>query len=227
MDLNWENVNDIGLENFKNFIKKYLQKNALFCTSNHGDGNGESLERSGLIKGHAYSLLSIEEVNGTTLVRIRNPHGRTEWKGQWSDHDPRWNSVSQQVKNSIGYSKNEDGGFFMSFEQWIQQYEAFTTCYMPWSVDDSPSDIDDRDTRVMGTLVPGKNSGPEILSHNLQFVLTVPHEQDVWIQLLQDTDSPKEDTRLMFNMYSSTVTPTRRFNFLQYPPRTLAYVPPM
>ena len=43
------------------------------------------------------------------------------------------------------------------------------------------SDIDNRDTRVMGA-APGKNAGPQLRRDNLQFVLTVPR-QDVWILL--------------------------------------------
>ena len=139
MDLSWEKVNDIGVEEFKAFVQKYLAKNGLFCTSNNGDGWGESNEANGLIKGHAYSLLSIEDIeifSGTvTLVRIRNPHGQTEWNGAWSDNSAAWDEVSDEVKESIDYSNHEDGGFFMAFEDWINQFEEFTTCYITDSLD--------------------------------------------------------------------------------------------
>ena len=134
MELSWDKVNDIGQQEFKDFIRKYLSKNGLFCTSNEGDGSGEAYEENGLIKGHAYSLLSIEEIETNkgpvSLVRIRNPHGQTEWNGAWSDDSSMWNDVSENVKQSIGHSKNDDGGFFMSFEDWINEFEAFTTCYI-------------------------------------------------------------------------------------------------
>lgn len=46
---------------------------------------------SGLIKNHAYSLNDILEINdpfneGQTvrLLRLRNPWGKSEWKGAWS-----------------------------------------------------------------------------------------------------------------------------------------------
>ena len=139
MELTWEKVNDIGVEEFKAFVQKYLAKNGLFCTSNEGDGSGEAYEENGLIKGHAYSLLSIEEVetsSGTvSLVRIRNPHGGTEWNGAWSDNSAKWDEVSDEVKESIDYSNHDDGGFFMSFEDWVNEFEDFTTCYITDSHD--------------------------------------------------------------------------------------------
>jgi len=38
----------------------------------------------GLIGGHAYSLLKIIKFDGITLVKLRNPWGKTIWKGDWS-----------------------------------------------------------------------------------------------------------------------------------------------
>ena len=128
-------INRIGVDKFKAFVTKYLQSNGIFCTSNNGDGRGEHLETNGLIKGHAYSLLSIHDVtkyDGTreTLVRIRNPHGHGEWNGPWSDNSEEWLGLCDCVKKSLKYSQNEDGGFFMSFNDWVDQYELFTMCYI-------------------------------------------------------------------------------------------------
>ena len=102
MELTWEKVNALGQENFKNFIRRYLAKNGIFCTGNDAETDAvEAYEENGLIQGHAYSLLSIEDVetkNGKKcLVRIRNPHGGTEWNGAWSDHSKEWDNVSYGV----------------------------------------------------------------------------------------------------------------------------------
>ncbi len=47
-------------------------------------------KNSGLVAGHAYTLLACLEVNGVKLVRLRNPWGGREWEGDWSDRSPLW-----------------------------------------------------------------------------------------------------------------------------------------
>lgn len=56
------------------------------------------------------------------LVRIRNPWGVREWKGQWSSKSSEWTS---KIKHAIGDStcKQGDGTFFMSFEDMIQRFD--------------------------------------------------------------------------------------------------------
>lgn len=40
----------------------------------------------GLISGHAYTVLKIKDVNANTkLIKLRNPWGKEEWKGDWSN----------------------------------------------------------------------------------------------------------------------------------------------
>jgi len=41
----------------------------------------------GLASDHAYTLIGAYEVEGNRLVKIRNPWGSYEWKGDWSDKD--------------------------------------------------------------------------------------------------------------------------------------------
>ncbi len=57
-------------------------------------GQGENKGESGVISGHAYSLISVKEfeVNGETirLLVLRNPWGEGEWTGAWSDKAPEW-----------------------------------------------------------------------------------------------------------------------------------------
>ena len=69
------------------------------------------------------------------------------------------------MKAEIGFSKNDDGGFFMSFEDWVDQFESFTTCYI---TDIDGESTKNRDNRLIGTLVPGKNAGSDYFEKNLQ-----------------------------------------------------------
>jgi calpain-15 len=39
----------------------------------------------GIVPGHAYSIISAKEAKGHKLMNIRNPWGKFEWDGDWSD----------------------------------------------------------------------------------------------------------------------------------------------
>ena len=44
---------------------------------------------SGIVHGHAYSLLQVREVDGHKLVQVRNPWANeVEWNGPWADSSP-------------------------------------------------------------------------------------------------------------------------------------------
>lgn len=62
------------------------------------------LDSNGLVKGHAYSILRVEEehdMNGThQLLQLRDPWGVTKWSGAWCDHDKkRWTKRMQTRLN--------------------------------------------------------------------------------------------------------------------------------
>jgi len=70
----------------------------------------------GLVTGHAYSILSDHTVtlsNGKSvdLVRIRNPWGTGEWKGDWGDSSKLWTpDLKVQIPNNE-LSFGDDGAF--------------------------------------------------------------------------------------------------------------------
>ena len=82
----------------------------------------------GMVVGHAYSLISVSEVMGVDLVKMRNPWGKGEWQGDWSDQDPRWDSISAEKKREIGYDDKDDGCFFMDLEDFKIIYDTVQIC---------------------------------------------------------------------------------------------------
>ena len=59
------------------------------------------------------------EVKGTKhqLVRVRNPWGNeVEWNGAWSDNSKEWGELSKEQQATIGLVKEEDGEWFMTYE---------------------------------------------------------------------------------------------------------------
>jgi len=230
-DLQWDKINPIGVENFKSFVKQYLAKNTICCAGNKGSG-GEGLELNGLVTGHAYSVLNIVDINTykgpVTLVRLRNPWGKHEWKGDWSDDSDKWRMVSAAIKTKIGYAKVDDGGFFMSMADWIDQFETFTMCYMNLTNDNQHFGMDQR---VIGTLVPGvnavENNPNDVQLFNLQFALIVEYDQDVWIQPLQNQRSQKDGNIFSVTaLFDTNPLPTGRVD-MQYRHSFLEYLKPM
>ncbi|KAJ8348308.1 hypothetical protein SKAU_G00268970 [Synaphobranchus kaupii] len=84
-----------------------------------------------LVKGHAYSITGVDEVmykgNATKLVRIRNPWGEMEWTGPWSDDSREWGCVDQAVRARL-YNRSEDGEFWMSFSEFLREFNRLEIC---------------------------------------------------------------------------------------------------
>lgn len=64
------------------------------------ENNGPDKE-SGLVPGHAYSIIQAIEYKSIRLLNIRNPWGNFEWDGDWSDNSPLWTDEMIQAFNPI------------------------------------------------------------------------------------------------------------------------------
>lgn len=224
-DMIKEQTQTLGVDLFNIFRK--IQNRAVVCTSNLGDGGNETIIK-GLVCGHAYSLLQIDEVeledgSHQRLVKIRNPWAQTEWEGPWGDGTEEWEMVPEYEKERIKYENKDDGGFWMSFQDWVDEFEMFTICMLPRL---DPDDEDagsmaeeealNRDHRVIGTFIPGTNSPLDITQMQAEFMnpdfhaqiyLSVPplfassdKPRNVWLQYLMDVPL-KVQRYLMFNVY--------------------------
>jgi hypothetical protein len=90
----------------------------------------EEKSSTGIVSGHAYSLIDCQEVvdsrgRQARIVQIRNPWGKFEWTGDWSDSSPLWTEATRQQCRVV---KKDDGIFWMAFEQFIQNYEGVGIC---------------------------------------------------------------------------------------------------
>ena len=69
----------------------------MVASSNPGSDTNKSV--SGVVQGHAYTVLNAAIINfqgrQERIVQLRNPWGKGEFTGKWSDADPNWNGVSQ------------------------------------------------------------------------------------------------------------------------------------
>ncbi|XP_031597197.1 calpain-9 [Oreochromis aureus] len=119
-----------------NIMKKALDRGSMMGCSIDISSSAESEAKTstGLVKGHAYSITGVEEVNArgqkVKLVRIRNPWGQVEWNGAWSDNSREWNYVDSAEKTRILQNSADDGEFWMEFEDFKRNYDKVEICNM-------------------------------------------------------------------------------------------------
>jgi len=104
-------------------------KLGFICTASCGHTNRAQgdYKRMGLQPAHAYTILGVAQVNGSQLVKLRNPWGSGEWRGRWSDNDrTRWTPSARKMCNFKPNSK--DGVFWMCVEDLRQFFNSVTTC---------------------------------------------------------------------------------------------------
>ncbi|KAE8036931.1 hypothetical protein FH972_009562 [Carpinus fangiana] len=90
-------------------------------------GSDVHISSSGIVQGHAYSLLQVREVDGHKLVQIRNPWANeVEWNGPWSDSSPEWTDRMKHKLKHIPQSK--DGIFWMSWQDFQIHFRSIYVC---------------------------------------------------------------------------------------------------
>uniref|UniRef100_UPI00358FB033 calpain-9-like isoform X2 n=1 Tax=Myxine glutinosa TaxID=7769 RepID=UPI00358FB033 len=151
--------------NFQSIIRNAVTKKAMLacCIDVRRRQNVEEATAQGLITGHAYSVTGMDEVKvkgqAVTLMRMRNPWGRIEWKGPWSDKSDEWKNVSDSDKTRLAQVDANDGEFWMSFEDFKKQFSRVEICNI------GPKGMDDDDegywslTEHESRWVPGSTAG--------------------------------------------------------------------
>ncbi|KAK2528794.1 Capn6 [Columba guinea] len=172
----------------------------------------EAETKMGLVIGHAYSVTAIRKLRlGESLVfsfnaeklfmiRLRNPWGKKEWNGAWSDNSEEWKKVSDSERKSLGLTLENDGEFWMTFEDWCKNFTDVDICRI---VNTSYFSIHKTWEKKMMRGAWAKNSEPllnrsggcfdnkETFLQNPQFVFDVKKTEDKVLVSLQQEDRRK------------------------------------
>ncbi|XP_028759629.1 calpain-type cysteine protease DEK1 [Neltuma alba] len=90
-------------------------------------GSDVHISSSGIVQGHAYSILQVREVDGHKLVQIRNPWANeVEWNGPWSDSSLEWTDRMKHKLKHVPQSK--DGIFWMSWQDFQIHFRSIYVC---------------------------------------------------------------------------------------------------
>ncbi|KAI8668408.1 Calpain catalytic domain-containing protein [Fusarium keratoplasticum] len=105
-------------------------------------------DRKGIIELHAYSIQKAVEIDGKRLLKLKNPWGKGEWNGPWSDGSKEW---TPEWLTKLDHRFGDDGDFWISYEDLLRKYQSFdrtrlftpewrvtqvwTTLSVPWALD--------------------------------------------------------------------------------------------
>ena len=94
---------------------------SVMCASIGAAAPPGELDAVGLVGNHEYSVVDAREVDDTCFVRLRNPWGRGEWSGAYSDKSPAW---TPGLKAALEYADENDGTFWMALEDFERYFET-------------------------------------------------------------------------------------------------------
>uniref|UniRef100_A0A3Q2CKY5 Calpain-3 n=1 Tax=Cyprinodon variegatus TaxID=28743 RepID=A0A3Q2CKY5_CYPVA len=115
-------------------MRKALERGSLMGSSIDVTSEMESRTEQGLVRGHAYSIIGLEECDevskGTRirLIRLRNPWGFVLWKGRWSANSDEWLTISTADRENLKKQTVETSEFWMSFDDFKQTFTKLEMC---------------------------------------------------------------------------------------------------
>ncbi|OBT63200.1 hypothetical protein VE03_07754 [Pseudogymnoascus sp. 23342-1-I1] len=90
------------------------------CASPVWDDVDDDGGKDGIQANHAYSILRAVQYKNERLLLIKNPWGRKEWKGPWSDGAKEWTHESIR---DLGHTFGDDGIFWIRYQDLLRKYD--------------------------------------------------------------------------------------------------------
>ncbi|KAK8446135.1 hypothetical protein SEVIR_9G438700v4 [Setaria viridis] len=105
----------------------YFKQEGFLLGAGSPSGSDVHVSSSGIVQGHAYSILQVREVDGHKLIQIRNPWANeVEWNGPWSDSSPEWTERMKHKLMHVPQAKN--GVFWMSWQDFQIHFRSIYVC---------------------------------------------------------------------------------------------------
>jgi len=167
---------------------------------------------NGLVMGHAYGITAVKRIatgestifnfwkrDKIEMIRLRNPWGQKEWNGAFSDGDERWNKISQSEKDKIGLTFEDDGEFWMLYDDFVTAFTNVAICRVVntafFSFDRNFFEYSFRGSWVRPDRAGGCTNNKETFLKNPQFAFTTIEDDDngeVVLMSLQQKDRRSE-----------------------------------
>ncbi|GMR41151.1 hypothetical protein PMAYCL1PPCAC_11346, partial [Pristionchus mayeri] len=110
-----------------------FHKGYCIITLGIGDLPQNEAKSVGLVEKHAYALLDIRNLDGTRLLKLKNPWTDVRWKGRFSEDDKE--NWTEERKKLLGYDpdnaeEKDNGVFWIEYESVILFFDVF---YVNWN----------------------------------------------------------------------------------------------
>lgn len=124
-----DNAHDYDSNSLWEYISKHTTNNNYIVTASSESNTRDAKNSKGIISNHSYSILDAREVVDSSgkrdrIIKIRNPWGEFEWKGDWCDESTRWTG---RVAAEVGLTSTNDGIFWMSVNDFTTQFSQLMT----------------------------------------------------------------------------------------------------
>jgi hypothetical protein len=87
--------------------------------------NSSETEAVGLFPSQSYTVVSVKEYKNTRLLKMMNPWGAYEWKGDFCEGSSMWTT---RLKKEMGEVNSNEGMFFIKFEDFLKYFEVTYVC---------------------------------------------------------------------------------------------------
>lgn len=210
IDMQKGRYTDLVEEKYKLFgelYKTFTKGGLISCSIESPSQEEQEVETDwGLLKGYTYTMTDIRklrlgerlvEVFSTEklyMVRLRNPLGRQEWSGPWSEISEEWQQLTVTDRKNLGLVMSDDGEFWMSLEDFCHNFHKLNVCRNVnnpvfgrkelesvvgcWTVDDDP----------LMNRSGGCYNNRDTFLQNPQYIFTVPEDGHKVIMSLQQKD---------------------------------------
>lgn len=116
-----------NLKKLWNELVNYQKEGAMLGAGSNSHEFGDSATSPmGIVQGHAFSILRIAEVDGAKLLQVRNPWGKGEWKGDWSDRSAKWTTRNRNLLN--WHDVKDEGIFWIDINDYVREFDSIYVC---------------------------------------------------------------------------------------------------
>ena len=94
------------------------------------NSNGIGIDIFGLIPGHSYLIVYPKkwEERNLYLLKLKNPWGKNEWSGNWSNNSLSWTEETKSYFNY--YNNNDDGTMWIDLNDFINYFDNTFICHL-------------------------------------------------------------------------------------------------